>query len=176
MVLLADDTHLVRAAQAGDEIAFEELVRRHQLLAYRVALRMLGNEHDAQDAAQDALVQAWRALPSFRAGSSFSTWLYRIVTNRCLSGLRSARPDGPLEETHPDPAPGPPERAESLDRLRSLKAAILALTPEQRAVLVLREFEGLAYEEISDVLGLSESAVKGRLHRARLELAREMRT
>lgn len=175
MVLLTDDTILIEAAQAGDQGAFEELVRRHQLAVYRVALRMLGNRADAEDAAQDALVGAWRALPGFRMGSSFSTWLYRIVTNRCLSVLRRGRIEEQLPETHADSAPGPHERAEARDRLDSLKAALAALTPEQRAALVLREFEGLRYDEIGEVLGLSEAAVKGRLHRARLELADRVR-
>lgn len=175
MVLLADDLHLVRAAQAGDDRAFEELVLRHQLPAYRVALRMLGRPQDAEEAAQDALVQAWRALAAFRAESSFSTWLYRIVTNRCLTMLAARRPQQPLDEIRPDPAGGPDERAEARARFGALKGAVLTLTPEQRAVLVLREFEGLAYVEIGAVLDLTEPAVKGRLHRARLELAREMR-
>jgi len=175
MVLLADDVHLVRAARAGDEKAFEELVRRHQLPAYRVSLRMLGSRQDAEDAAQEALVQAWRALASFRGQSSFSTWLYRIVTNRCLTVLRARRPQETLDEEQRDPAAEPPERVEALDRFRELKTGIRELTPDQRAVLVLREFEGLSYVEIGEVLELSEPAVKGRLHRARLDLARRMR-
>lgn len=85
MVLKTDDVHLVRAAQLGDLYAFEELVRRHRTRVYRVALRMLANPADAEDAAQDAFVQCWSALPGFRAESSFSTWLVRIVTNRCLN-------------------------------------------------------------------------------------------
>lgn len=171
MVVGIDDAYLVRAAQAGDDDAFEALVRRHQLLVYRVALRMLGNAQEAEDAAQDGLVGAWRALENFKADSEFSTWLYRIVTNRCLSMLRGAKPQEPLEDGHLDTAAEPPDQVEGLDRLRALKAAILALTPEQRAVLVLREFEDLSYDEIGRVLELSEAAVKGRLHRARGELA-----
>lgn len=175
MVLLVDDVHLVRAAQAGDEKAFEELVRRHQLAAYRLSLRMLASRQDAEDAAQEALVQVWRALGSFRGQSSFSTWLYRIVANRCLTVLRAGRPQHTLDEEQPDPAPGPPERAEAHDRFHALKTGILELSHQQRAALVLREFEGLSYAEIGEVLELSEAAVKGRLHRARLDLARRMR-
>ena len=173
MVLVADDVHLVRAAQASDAVAFEELVRRHELRIYRLALRMLGNESDAQDAAQETFLQAWRALASFRAESAFSTWLYRIATNCCLATLSRPRPDtDPLSGREMDPRPGPDSIAVERDRFRSLKVAIGRLTPEQRAPLVLREFEGLAYEEIGEVLGLSAGAVKGRLHRARLELVK----
>lgn len=175
MVLVADDVHLVRAAQAGDVAAFEELVRRHELRTYRIALRMLGSEVEAEDAAQDAFVQAWRALASFRGGSAFSTWLYRIVTNRCLSVLGSAgRSAESLSGTEMDLRPGPEAAALGRERLRTLKAGIAKLTPEQRAPLVLREFEGLSYEDIGEVLDLTPGAVKGRLHRARLELVKGM--
>lgn len=176
MVLVADDVHLARSAQAGDAAAFEELVKRHELRVYRLTLRMLDNEVDAQDAAQEAFIQAWRALPSFRAESAFSTWLHRIAANCCLAAL--ARPGvdtDPLSGTELDPWPGPEALALERDRFRGLKVAIAQLTPEQRAPLVLREFEGLAYEEIGEILGLSPGAVKGRLHRARLELLKGVR-
>lgn len=176
LVLVADDVQLVRAAQAGDVAAFEELVRRHELGVFRVALRMLGSEADAQDAAQDAFVQAWRALASFRAESAFSTWLYRIVTNGCLAMLASPnRPSTQLSGAEVDPRPGPEAIAIDRDELDAVKGAILELTPEQRAPLVLREFEGLSYDEIGEVLDLAPGAVKGRLHRGRLELVRRMR-
>jgi len=176
MVVPIDDAHLVRAAQAGDDASFEELVRRHQLPVYRVALRMLGDARDAEDATQEALVGAWRALAGFKAESKFSTWIYRIVTNHCLTMLRMAKPQEPLEDGYPDTAAEPPDRVEGLDRFRALKGAILTLTPEQRAVLVLREFEDLSYDAIGRVLELSEAAVKGRLHRARGELADKTRS
>ena len=176
MVLVADDVQLVRAAQAGDVAAFEELVGRHELRVYRVALRMLGSESDAEDAAQESFVQAWRALSRFRGDSAFSTWLYRIVTNRCLAVLSSpARQGEPLTGTEMDLRPGPEAVAVERDRFRAMKAAIIELTPEQRAPFVLREFEGLSYETIGEVLDLTPGAVKGRLHRARLELVEEMR-
>ncbi len=175
MVLFADDVHLVRAAQAHDVHAFEVLIRRHEGAVYRVALRMLGNPQDAEDAAQDALIQAWRALPSFRGASAFSSWLYRIVTNRCLTLLAGRRAVVPLEDDRPDSRPGPEATVEAEEGFEELKTAIMALTPEQRAPLVLREFEGLSYEEIGEVLDLSAGAVKGRLHRGRRELVEEMR-
>jgi RNA polymerase sigma-70 factor (ECF subfamily) len=170
------DADLVSRAQAGRLDAFEELVRRHRLGTYRVALRMLGNETDAEDAAQDAFVQAWRNLAGFRADAAFSTWMYRIVTNRCLNMLRARRRTEPLPEDREAPASRPDRIAEGRWQVEDLARAIARLTPEQRAPLVLRELEGCSYEEIADALDLSMSAVKSRLHRARLELVAAMRS
>lgn len=170
MVVHASDRFLVAAAQAGDLHAFETLVRRHQDAAYRVALRMLGSRLDAEDAAQEALVQAWRRLPSFRGESRFSTWLYRIVTNRCLN-VRPARVRAEaLPDVLIDRRSDTLEALERSERLHELVRGLLDLSAEQRAALVLRELEGLSYEEIADVLGVSLPAVKGRIHRARLAL------
>lgn len=170
MVLRTADRHLVDAARAGDLLAFEELARRHEALVYRVALRMLGSPSDADDAAQDVLLQAWQGLPRFRGDSSFATWLYRLASNRCLDDLSSRRRDAAL----PDDVRGADatmyEQVEGRMRLEALTSAVARLTPEQRAPLVLREFEGLSYEEIAEVLETTVAAVKGRIHRARLEL------
>jgi RNA polymerase sigma-70 factor, ECF subfamily len=170
------DADLVSRAQAGRLDAFEELVRRHRLGAYRVALRMLGDESDAEDATQDAFVQAWRKLAGFRADAAFSTWMHRIVTNRCLNMLRARRRTEPLAEDQEAPASRPDRIAEGRWQIEDLKRAIGRLTPEQRAPLVLRELEGLSYEEIAETLELSIPAVKSRLHRARLELLSAMRS
>lgn len=176
MVVAVADTHLIRAAQAGDLAAFELLIDRHGGGVYRIALRMLGNEADAEEAAQDALVQAWRALDRFRGASAFATWMYRIVTNRCLDALAVRRAEEPLDERWAEIAA--PDDLEALvdgrARWAALVGAIGALSAEQRAALVLREFEGLSYEEIADVLGVTVGAVKGRLHRARLELMQRL--
>lgn len=175
MVVAVADTHLIRAAQAGDLAAFELLVDRHGVGVYRVALRMLGNEADAEEAAQDAFVQAWRALDRFRAESAFATWMYRIVTNRCLDALAARRAEEPLDERAETAAPDDLEAVvDGRERWAALVGAIGALSAEQRAALVLREFEGLSYEEIADVLGVTVGAVKGRLHRARLELMQRL--
>jgi RNA polymerase sigma-70 factor, ECF subfamily len=175
MVAPHTDADLVSRAQAGRLDAFEELVRRHRLGAYRVALRMLGDESEAEDATQDAFVQAWRNLDRFRADAAFSTWMYRIVTNRCLNMLRARRRTEPLPEDREAPASRPDRIAEGRWQVEQLQRAIGRLTPEQRAPLVLRELQGCSYEEIAEVLGLSISAVKSRLHRARLELLAAMR-
>jgi RNA polymerase sigma-70 factor, ECF subfamily len=169
MVALTDGD-LVSRALSGQLDAFEELVRRHRLATYRVALRMLGDESDAEDATQDAFVQAWRNLGGFRADAAFSTWMYRVVTNRCLNMLRARRRTEQLPDDREAPASRPDRIAEARWQVEDLKLAILRLTPEQRAPLVLRELQGCSYEEIAEALDLSISAVKSRLHRARLEL------
>lgn len=169
------DTHLVTQARAGRVDAFEELVRRHRLRVYRVALRMLGDPGEAEDATQDAFVQAWRGMARFRADSAFSTWMYRIVTNRCLNVLRARRPDVPLPDDHRSRKQGPAEVVEAATRIDDLKRAIGRLTPEQRAPVVLRELEGCSYEELAEALDITVPAVKSRLHRARMELVSAMR-
>jgi RNA polymerase sigma-70 factor (ECF subfamily) len=175
VIVVVDDAQLVRAAQAGDADAFEFLVRRHQERVFRIALRMLGDAIEAEDATQDALVQAWLGLPGFRGGSAFSTWLYRIVVNRCLNLLSERRPTFELLEVSIEGTAALAEEVERRERLAALVAAIVALPGKQRAALVLRELEGLSYEEIAMVLGTSVAAVKGRLHRARGEMARMLR-
>ena len=168
------DADLVSRAQSGRLDAFEELVRRHRVATYRIALRMLGDESDAEDATQDAFVQAWRKLGGFRADAAFSTWMYRIVTNRCLNMLRARRRTEPLPDDREAPASRPDRIAEARWQVEDLKLAILRLTPEQRAPLVLRELQGCTYEEIAESLDISIPAVKSRLHRARLELLAAM--
>ncbi len=174
MVAEVDDQVLVRAAKGGDLDAFEVLLRRHQTPVYRVALRMLGSEADAQDASQEAFVQAWKSLGGFRADSSFATWMYRIVTNRCLNVIATHRQDQPLPDRLAALAGDPADAAESRARLDALLEAIQALPDEQRAAIVLRELQGLTYEETAEVLAVSLAAVKGRLHRARLTLVERM--
>lgn len=165
-----DDEILVRAAQDGDVDAFEELVRRYQTPVYRTAFRMLGARADAQDATQETFVRAWRALPRFRRTSTISTWLYRIVTRRCLDKLAARRPTDPLDEIEIEDDLDPAEATERSERLRAVTQAIATLPADQRAALVLREFEGLAYQEVAEILGISLAAVKGRIHRARLTI------
>jgi RNA polymerase sigma-70 factor (ECF subfamily) len=170
VVVQVSDRFLVGAAQAGDRHAFEALVRRHQGAVYRVALHMLGSEVDAEDAANEALVQAWRALSTFRGESAFSTWLYRIVTNRCVNARAARHSIEPLPEVLIDRDSDPAEALAQSERLDALARGVLALPAEQRAALVLRELEGLSYEQIAEVVGVTVSAVKGRIHRARLGL------
>ena len=174
------DEYLVRRAQAGYLDAFEQLVLRHRHRAYRVALRLLAQPADAEDVAQDSLVQAWHSLPGFRAEASFASWLYRIVVNKSRDAARRTRPL-PVDLSVGDPppaaglAPDAAQVVETTQRAAALHTAIAALPFELRAPLVLRELEQCSYAEIAHVLGLSEPTVRGRLARARAVLLQRMR-
>jgi RNA polymerase sigma-70 factor (ECF subfamily) len=170
-----DDQVLVQAAQDGDLDAFELLVRRHQPAVYRVALRLLGSEADAHDATQETFVRAWRALPRFLGRSAVSTWLYRIVTRCSFDLIASREVSARLADAAPAPAASsdPAQAAEYRERLGAVTDAIARLPADQRAAFVLREFEGLSYDEIAQVLETSVAAVKGRIHRARLAVLKE---
>ena len=172
-----DDLTLVVRAQEGDTRAFEILVRRHQRPLYRLAVRLLDNRSDAEDAVQEAFVAAWRRLGRFRADAAFSSWMYRIVTNRCFRVLRGRRPVIALEDLGDQPGPdgASPERTvEKQDRAAALQRALQNLSIDQRACWVLRELHGLSYEDIAAIVGASPDAVRGRLHRARCTLAEVM--
>ncbi len=172
-----DEQTLVVRAQEGDAAAFEQLARRHQAALYRLAVRVLGNPTDAEDALQDALLDAWRRIGRFRGDSAFSTWMYRVVTNRCLGVLRRRPPTAPVHEmAEPATAPGrSPEHVVEVDAgMDALRAALRQLPDGQRVCWVLRELEGLSYAEIAEVTGASETAVRGRIHRARTRLAEVM--
>ncbi|WP_343246019.1 sigma-70 family RNA polymerase sigma factor [Streptomyces sp. SID5785] len=166
-----DDALLVVRAAEGDEDAFAVLVQRHAPALIRLATRLLGNRAEAEDAVQDALISAWRRLPEFQRQASFSTWTYRIVTNRCLNVLRARRPVAPLESAGEVPAPehavSPARIAEGRDAVRELRDALEDLSAEQRACWVLRELDGQSYEFIADAVGISQEAVRARVFRAR---------
>lgn len=174
---LPDAVLSARAAE-GDDDAFAILVRRHSRPLLALAHRMLGNVPDAEEAVQDALVSAWRRLPDFRGDATFRTWMYRIVTNRCLTMLRSRPPSVPLdavpEATAHDAGGQPARAAESAAATEALAQALVRLRPDQRACWILRELHGLSYEEIAQVVGMSETTVRGRLFRARRTLVKEM--
>jgi RNA polymerase sigma-70 factor (ECF subfamily) len=168
-----DDAYLVRRAQQGYLHAYEELVARHSGRAYRVALRMLGNHHDAQDVTQEALIAAWQSLAGFRADASFATWLYRIVTTRCLNQINRSKPADPLDAVPElvDPGSGPAQRAERSAAADAVARAVTELAGPQRVALVLHQFEGLSYAEIAEITGSTVPAVRSHLHRARRTLA-----
>lgn len=172
-----DDTTLVVRAQEGDVRAFESLARRHQAALYRTALRVTGDAGEAEDALQDALLSAWRQIERFRGESAFSTWMYRIVTNRCIAALRRRRPlPVPDAEVDATAAAGSPEHAVVFDaELVALGRAVQDLPDDLRVCWVLRELEGLGYAEITEITGVGAVAVRGRIHRARVRLAEVMR-
>ncbi len=172
------DALLAVRAGEGDEGAFEVLVRRHSATLLSLATRLLGSRADAEDAVQEAFVSAWRRLPEFRGDAAFSTWMYRIVTNRCLNVLRARRPTQDLaaipEPAAPEHAASPVRAAEGTAAVEALTVALTGLTPEQRACWVLRELHGLSYSEIAEVVRISEQSVRGRIFRARRYLTEAM--
>ena len=167
-----DEACLIRRAQEGYLDAYAELVDRHAALAYRVALRVLGNHHDAEDVAQDALVAAWQQLPQFRGQSKFSTWLYRIVSRRALNEIQRHHATDSLDLIH-EIADTAAEPAAALERdlvMDAVTNAIQALPPAQRIVVVLHHFEGLSYTDVAAITGSSVPAVRSHLFRARRTL------
>lgn len=170
------DRWLVDKARAGDVDAYEVLIRRHRDRIFRIALRMLGNSHDAEDIAQDVTIQLWTALAGFTGSSSFTTWLYRIVVNRCLNHLRNRRGTRPVLDGDPVPTPGADDTVIAAQRAVATLHAIAALPTDLRTVLVLHEMEGLSYREVAAITKLSEPTVRGRLSRARTQLLLELRS
>ena len=170
------DAYLVARAREGYLDAYELLVRRHSPMAYRVALGLTGNHHDAQDVAQEALIAAWEHLHQFRGGSSFSTWLYRIATRRALSKLTRGGDTSSLDllPELTDPATEPEDTAERNLAAGAVAGALLALPLAQRTVVVLHHFEGLSYAEVASVTGVSEPSVRSHLFRARRALAKTL--
>ncbi|GAB3484665.1 RNA polymerase sigma factor [Nocardiopsis coralliicola] len=170
----ADDALLAVRAAEGDEEAFAVLVRRHAPPLVRLGTRLLGDRTEAEDAVQDAFISAWRRLPEFRGGAAFGTWMYRIVTNRCLNLLRARQPStdwgGVPEPPAPEHAVAPERIVEGRAAVRDLQDAMAGLSAEQRACWVLRELDGQPYDFIADTVGITQQAVRARVFRARRHL------
>jgi len=179
------DQPLVEKAKTGDYQAFEALVNRYEGKVYRLAMRMLRNQEDAEDALQEAFLQVYRGLKGFEGRSSFSTWLFRLATNVCLMKIRhrgtEPAPLLPLEEylprheegEHPHIQDWPDKPEEVLlnkESRQKMLEALERLPAEYRAVFILRDVEGFSNAEAGEALGISVAAVKSRLHRARLTL------
>lgn len=174
----SEDSFLIKQAIRGDAYAFEQLMRKHEGRMYSVALRMFGNREDAQDCVQDAMLHIYRALDRFKGQSSFSTWVYRITMNTCLDELRrrkaraSTSLDALLENgwAPTNEKDNPEQSAIEAERRRALSKAIQSLPEDMRSVIILREMQGLSYEEISDVLSVNMGTIKSRISRAREKL------
>lgn len=171
-----DDAALVARAREGDISAFEALVVRYRVPVYRIAFRIHADAASAADTAQEAFITAWRLLHQITAEQAFAAWLYRITVTRALSAIRNPRRQVPLEQAAaPDRSPGPEEHALADGLATALKCALDRLTPEQRACWILREIEGMSYEEVAAILHTTPGAVRGRLYRARPQLAEELK-
>ena len=171
------DLRLLERCRQGDAHAFETLFRKYQTYVYNISLGMLCNGEDAADITQETFLRLHRSLDSFRGDASFSTWLYRVAVNLCITELRRRSrsrfqflddvqhdEDTPL---HEEVGPSPQEAVELEEDRKVVHQVLRMLPPDYRAVMVLRHFQQLAYEEIAEVLGLSLSQVKTRLFRAR---------
>ena len=170
------DRDLIRRTLGGDAQAFDLLVRRYQEPIFRLTHRMTRNAEDAKDLAQEAFVQAYRNLGSFRQEARFSTWLYRIAMNLCLTHRKTAAREAPDE---PDDRLRD-ERDDSLttlvatERAQAVEAAIAALPPQQQATLTLRVQHGLSHREIAEVLGCAEGTAKANYFHAIRALQRKL--
>jgi RNA polymerase sigma-70 factor, ECF subfamily len=169
------EARLLEAARGGDRAAFAVLVRDAAPMLERLALRVLRHRQDAEDAAQEAILDAWRNLPRFRGEARFRTWAYRILVARAIDVARRRRPAEELPTAVACTASGPAEAAASNDLERAIREVIDELPPAQRAVLLLRTDHGLSYEEIAYVMGTGRDAVRMNLVEARRRLATKLR-
>ena len=179
-----EEARLVREIRAGDGDAFETLVREHQTRVYNLALRMTGNEEDALDISQETFLKAWRTMGKYRGECSLGSWLYRIASNLSIDLLRKNKrqqrekivsledngEDGRTLEL-PDLREEPQTILEREENRRAVWACLEKLPEEQRLILVLRDVNGLSYEEIGASMGLEMGTVKSRIFRAREKLA-----
>jgi RNA polymerase sigma-70 factor (ECF subfamily) len=179
----ATDEALVKASQAGDLTAFEELVARHRDKIYARAFSLMRNEEDALDLSQEAWVKGWQRLVQFHGDSSFLTWITRIVINLCLDELRRQKRHrtesieqieedvGSVERQMPVVVTNPTERLERGELRQKIDRALAQLSEEHRTVLVLHEFEEMEYKQIAKVVGCSIGTVMSRLFYARRKMA-----
>jgi RNA polymerase sigma-70 factor (ECF subfamily) len=173
---------LVKRCQAGESEAFDELVTRYRTRIFGMIYNMVHSEQDAWDLAQDSFVKAWKSIGRFRGQSSFYTWIYRIVMNVTIDWLRKKQIKGggaefddaiqlkeidPASRTVPKPDALPHERMERVEIRSQIDQAIAQLSPEHRAVILMKEIEGMQYHEIADALGCSIGTVMSRLFYAR---------
>ena len=181
---------LVKHSQAGNTEAFDQLVTRYRTRVFGMIYNMVHNEQDAWDLAQDSFVKAWKSIGRFRGQSSFYTWLYRIIMNVTIDWLRKKQVKGagaefddaiqlkeinPASRTVPKADPLPHERMEQREIRQRIDAAIAQLTPEHRAVILMKEIEDMQYHEIAEALECSIGTVMSRLFYARKKLQNLLR-
>ena len=164
-------------AQKGDVDAFTDLVTIHQNAVYNLCYRMMGDPYEAEDAAQETFIRAYKAMKSYDTQRSFSTWLLSIAAHYCIDQLRKKRlkvtsiEDKPYLEI-PDPGPNPEVSLTKREQQQRIKALLNVLNETDRAIVIMFYWYEFSYAEIAEVLDLSSSAVKSRIHRARAQLAK----
>ncbi|HEY8463478.1 MAG TPA: sigma-70 family RNA polymerase sigma factor [Bacillota bacterium] len=169
-----EEQTLIKRCQSGDMAAFEILLGNYEKLIYNLCYRYFGNQYDASDVGQEAMVRVFRKIKEFNGKSSFKTWLYRVVTNLCLDELRRRKTKtislDEIKEQGYEPITNyhnPEEAAESLEKYAIIQEVLLTLSREHRTILILKDVEGLEYNEIAQILDCSLGTVKSRLNRAR---------
>ncbi|MDH5506309.1 MAG: sigma-70 family RNA polymerase sigma factor [Anaerolineae bacterium] len=171
MIAAADERELVVRAQQGERQAFSDLVSTYRQGVIRVVYNICGDGYQAEDIAQEAFIRAWQKLPGYRPKASFRSWLYRIATNAALDAQRKAKPTIDLDTVQvADPSKGLEAGLVHRQRAERIQQAILALPAASRSVLVLREYENLSYQEISDTLEIPVGTVMSRLNYARSKM------
>jgi len=182
-----EDRELIKLAQGGDRTAFRRLVERHQRRAFAIALGLVRDENDARELVQEAFLRVYRGLGSFEGGSSFFTWLYRIVTNLAIDLMRKpGRRDAELNDNHLEEESADfslvsrIDGADPLDVMRRreialrIQTALDALPPYHRGVILMREVEGMSYEEMAQAMGVSKGTIMSRLFHARQKLQKAL--
>ena len=175
------EAEIIQAALRGEETAFSLLVDLHQTHVYNLCYRMLGSPQEAEDAAQETFWRAYRNLQRYDSGRSFITWLLSIAAHYCIDQQRRRRlPIIELDELldtenfTPDPGPSPESDVTEKEEVEEIQKHLAKLNPNDRAILVLRYFHEFSEEEICTALSISKSAVKSRLHRARLHMSEQL--
>ena len=184
------DAAFVRAVQGGDMAAFDQLVIKHKDKLFNMVYWLLGDYQEANDCAQEIFIKVFNSIKKFRFQSSFSTWLYRIAINTCKNRLKSSafrwkkrmisleNPESSKQDNRSyeiqNGSPSPENKLEKKERMMLIQKAVNALPQEQNRVIVLRDIQGLSYQEIVDVTGLNLGTVKSRLARARMELRNKL--
>ena len=172
-----DDRDLVGRARRGDPEAFTQLMMQYQLPLYNMALRMVGRPDDAADIAQEAFTRAWQKIRTLR-DAPFKSWLFQIAANLCYDHFRRGKRYGSMPEDDQTSnvvslgiaTPDPQERAEASERNRLVRESIQSLEPDMRLAIILRDVNGMAYEEIAGVMGVPLGTVKSRIARARAQV------
>jgi RNA polymerase sigma-70 factor (ECF subfamily) len=180
------DVAFVRAVQGGDMAAFDQLVIKHKDKLFNMVYWLLGDYQEANDCAQEIFIKVFKSIKKFRFQSSFSTWLYRIAINTCKNRIKSSafrwkkrmvsleNPESSKQDNRSyeiqNSSPSPENSLEKKEQIMLIQKAVNALPREQNRVVVLRDIQGLSYQEIADITGLNLGTVKSRLARARMEL------